>query len=82
MCLTYIFVSAIIYSCLIIITLMIKMMSGGIPVLGDDYIRALKAIANKHGIKITDKMILNEIFGKQTLNEKQKKKANRGKVGL
>ena len=31
------------------------------PVLGDDYIQALISIAKKYGLKITDKMILEEI---------------------
>lgn len=34
--------------------------SGYSPILGDDYISALLSIAGKHGIKITDEMVLKE----------------------
>lgn len=37
---------------------------GYTPVLGDDYVMAIKSIARRKGIKITDRMILNEIFHK------------------
>lgn len=39
---------------------------GFTPILGEDYIRALLIIAKKHGIKITDEMILDEVWGKQS----------------
>lgn len=39
---------------------------GFTPVLGEDYIHALITIAKKNGIRITDKMILNEVYKKPT----------------
>lgn len=38
---------------------------GYTPVLGDDFVEAVRSIAKRKGIKITDKMILNEIFHKK-----------------
>lgn len=35
------------------------------PILGDDYISALKSISKKHGVNITDEMILKEVLGKK-----------------
>lgn len=35
---------------------------GYTSVLGDDFVAAIRAIAKRKGVKITDKMILNEIF--------------------
>lgn len=55
---------------------------GYIPVLGGDYIRALKTIAQKHGIKVTDSMILKEIFGEKTNSNKIKNKIKRGKLEI
>lgn len=48
---------------------------GSSPVLGDDYIRVLRSMIKKNGIKITDKIILEEIF------KKTKRKTER-KVGI
>lgn len=50
---------------------------GFTPVLGDDYICALKSIAKKHGIKITNKMILKEVYGEQMVSRKPKKKTRK-----
>lgn len=55
---------------------------GYIPILGDDYIGALKSIVNKHGIKITDKMILKEVFGKKAVSKKARGTIKKGKVGV
>ncbi|OGH10862.1 MAG: hypothetical protein A2857_06385 [Candidatus Levybacteria bacterium RIFCSPHIGHO2_01_FULL_36_15] len=52
---------------------------GFTTVLGDDYIRALKTIAKNHGVKITDNMILKEIFGKQTGSNITKNEVKKGK---
>lgn len=35
------------------------------PILGEDYISALYSISKKHGINITDEMVLKEVWGKQ-----------------
>lgn len=43
---------------------------GYTPVLGDDYVMSVLSIAKQKGVKITHKMILNEIF-------KKKKKASK-----
>ena len=51
-------------------------------VLGEDYIRALKSIARKHGVKITDKMVLKEIYGEQVASKRPKTKTKKGKVGI
>lgn len=42
-----------------------KSASGVIPVFEDDYVVAIFKIAKKRGIRITDKMILEEVNGKQ-----------------
>lgn len=34
---------------------------GYLPVHEDDYVAAIEAIAEKHGLKITDEMILDEV---------------------
>lgn len=39
---------------------------GFTPIPGEDYIRALMIIAKKHGIKITDEIILDEVLGKRS----------------
>ncbi len=44
------------------------------PILGDDYISALLSIAKKHGINITDEIILKEVEGKQYSPKKSIKK--------
>lgn len=54
---------------------------GFTPVLGEDYIHALKSIAKKYGVKITNKMVLKEIYGEQVISKKPKSKLKRGKVG-
>ena len=38
---------------------------GVLPVFEDDYVSAIFRIAKKKGIRITDKMILEEVTGKQ-----------------
>lgn len=40
--------------------------SGLSAILGDDYISALLSISRKHGIKITDEMVLKEVWGKKS----------------
>lgn len=45
---------------------------GNTPILGDDYIRALRSIIKKHGIKVTDKMLLQEIFRKTKRETRRK----------
>lgn len=40
---------------------------GFLPVYEDDYIQALYSIVKKHGLKISDKMILEELKGKKKL---------------
>ncbi|MBI2330443.1 hypothetical protein HYU94_03555 [Candidatus Daviesbacteria bacterium] len=47
---------------------------GYTPVLGDDFVAAIISIAKQKGLRITDKMILNEIFPKK---EKVAKKIKR-----
>lgn len=47
---------------------------GYTPVLGDDYIMALETIVRRKGIKITDKMILEEIFHKKKIRHLKKGK--------
>lgn len=53
---------------------------GFTPVPGDEYILALKRIAKKHGLKITDKMILEEVYGKNINYEKPIKKIAKSKM--
>lgn len=42
-----------------------KSSGGMMPVFEDDYVAAIFQIAKKKGIRITDKMILDEVNGKQ-----------------
>ncbi|OGE64430.1 hypothetical protein A3I48_00470 [Candidatus Daviesbacteria bacterium RIFCSPLOWO2_02_FULL_36_7] len=46
---------------------------GYIPVLGDDFVAAILSIAKRRGVKITDEMILNEIFHKKKKGIKKAK---------
>lgn len=43
---------------------------GHVPIYEDDYVRAIFRIADKHGLEITDKMILEEI--KKNWSKKKK----------
>lgn len=45
------------------------------PILGDDYISALYSISKKHGINITDEMILKEVWGNK-FQKKYKERIN------
>ena len=47
--------------------------NSGDPVLGDDYIAALLSLARKHGIEITDQMVLKEVWGRQSLKQSKPK---------
>ncbi len=38
--------------------------TGLTPVFEDDFVHTLLSIAKKHGLKITDKMILDEVYNK------------------
>lgn len=42
-----------------------KSKSGSSPVSEDDFVRAIFSIAKKHGLEITDEMILEEIYGEE-----------------
>ncbi len=57
---------------------------GFTPVLGEDYIRALITIAKKKGIRITNRMVLEELYGSQTKDKrpinKQVSKSKREKA--
>lgn len=44
------------------------------PIPEDDFVAALFSIAKKHGLKITDKMILDEVYKKKTKSKKVKNK--------
>lgn len=40
------------------------------PVFEDDYVSAIFSIAKKHGLEITDKMILDEVYKKKSKSKK------------
>lgn len=44
--------------------------TGTSPVFEDDYFGALFSIASKRGLKITDKMILDEVYKKKPKSKK------------
>jgi len=52
--------------------------SGLSPVFEDDFVHALFSIAKKHGLKITDKMILDEVY-KKDKTKKPRKINSRGR---
>lgn len=53
---------------------------GATPVFEDDYVAAIFEIAKKKGIRITDKMILDEVQGKSEDMAVGKKKKGKTKL--